>query len=80
MTEQLPKDAVTLALLRKAIAEYQKAKAAFAGNCSMGWDIDACRADAWRAAFEWREGLLDRCGGPDEYHEGMALIREKLQS
>jgi hypothetical protein len=47
------------------------------------------RAEAWRAAFEWREEIYNRYSEHDvfsetwekinaEYKEGMALIREKL--
>ena len=34
------------------------------------------RAEAWRTAFEWREGLDEWL---ETYDEGMRLIREKLK-
>lgn len=88
MSEHLSKDPITQ--LRCAIAEYQKAKAAYEGNASMGWDIESYRAEAWRLAFEWRNDFGDtpnrncRCKSCRDdcaaYDEGMRLIREKLQS
>jgi hypothetical protein len=81
--EQLPKDTLTTLADLKRVLEAVGRRPFTDGSdftTSRLCQWESRRADAWRTAFEWREGLLDRCGGPDEYHEGMALIREKLQS
>jgi hypothetical protein len=93
VTTQETKDPVTLDGLKRAIAEYQKAKAAYASNCSLGWDIADARADAWLTAFEWHRQLISRHATLSETvgahitdfialdreeEEGMALIKEKL--
>lgn len=35
--------------------------------------------NAWRTAFEWRDGPEYAGPMPGEYHEGMHLIRENLR-
>lgn len=70
----------TLDDLRRATSEYQKAKHAYESNASLGWDIAEARADAWRTAFEWRDGLVLSDGENDaEHEEGIRLIREHLR-
>jgi hypothetical protein len=89
--EQLPKDAVTLDDLKRAMDEIPPnprlvAVAHFADIAA----YDYARAKAWRTAFEWRDyfgdqpnrncqckSCRDNCA---EYDEGLRLIREKLQS
>jgi hypothetical protein len=70
----------TLDDLKRAIEKVERYKQAPLNEAlhnAVGWC--AAERDAWRTAFKWREALLDRAGGPDEYHEGMALIREQLK-
>lgn len=85
MTEQLPKDPVTLDDLKRAIDHYE-----WASRHALQITVLAARSEAWRAAFEWRGLFGDlpnracgckRCNAEcAEYDEGMRLIREKLQS
>ena len=84
------KDAVTLSHLKRAISSFQTELSD--GRGDGGYDLQLSRAKAWRAAFEWHVGLIQRNAGLSEElahltewvaidreeEEGMALIREKL--
>jgi hypothetical protein len=79
----------TLNDLRRTVEAYQKS----CGDPNLDlecFDTEQARAEAWRAAFEWREEIYNRYSEHDvfsetwekinaEYKEGMALIREKLK-
>jgi hypothetical protein len=78
VSEQGTTKAMSLGQLKNRIAHYErKLKADSTDELYAERRYDAL-ALAWRAAFEWRNGMT---GIPtDEFKEGMALIREKLQS
>lgn len=90
MNEQVSPDPVSLEDLKRAIEAVGTRPFTdgdyFTTSRLCSWE--GRRADAWRAAFEWNVGLDARFAtGPGsireleaEYEEGMALIREKLQS
>lgn len=92
---QQTKDPVTLDALKRAIEKverYKRAPLNEALHNAVGWC--AAERDTWRTAFEWHVGLIKRHAGISEElahltewvaidreeEEGMALIREKLQS
>jgi hypothetical protein len=91
----LPKDTLSIGELKNRIAHYErKLKADSTDELYAERRYDAL-ALAWRAAFEWHVGLLkrhadlsDQLGAhltdwiaiDREEEEGLALIREKLQS
>lgn len=94
MTDSLPKDALSIGELKNRIAHYErKLKADSTDELYAERRYDAL-ALAWRAAFEWHVGLIKRheerseelahltdfIAIDREEEEGMALIREKLQS
>lgn len=65
----------TLAELHLAIEAAQPAVHRLHVN---GKRAQQLRAEAWRAAFEWRDGI-PAGGRSEEYLAGMAMIREKLK-
>lgn len=92
MSEQQTKDPVTLDALKRAIEAVGRRPFTdgdfFTTSRLCSWENR--RADAWRTAFEWREGLIHRHmtifhadalkAWISERDEGISLIREKLQS
>jgi hypothetical protein len=92
MNEQLPKDPVTLDQLKLALGAVQVARDRYEESNSIQTNLWATVAEreAWHTAFEWREGLIHRHmtifhadalkAWISERDEGIALIREKLQS
>lgn len=66
---------MTLDNLRRAIEVAQPT--VHRGNIN-GKKHQRLRAEAWKAAFEWRDGI-PAGGSTEEYLEGMALIRKQLK-
>lgn len=43
------------------------------------WRHQRARAEAWKAAFWWRDSFSSRMQDAQEYSEGRRLIQEKLK-
>lgn len=88
MTEHVPTKQVSLDELKRAVTAVEQA---WADDTVSDYVAAALRAEAWRAAFEWRngievrreqarsEGMIHSGALYGEQRDGLALIQEKLR-